>query len=104
MRLFRWMSALLLIAVTLPSWAQTENTDRIADELAGIQRTLDRLVRLLEAAEVRHEADLLLRRMGLMERRLAPLQGRVDETQGEVHGLETEIRGQQGGSGSDVDS
>jgi chromosome segregation ATPase len=91
MRLALVSLALVFAVSTTPAQVPPES-ERIADELADIHLTLKRLVQLLEAAEARNDADLLLRRIDLMERRIAPLQGRVDSTQSEAHGLENEIR------------
>jgi hypothetical protein len=53
----------------------------MAEELAGIRVSLDRLVTLMET-HVRHQrVDLLIRRITLRERRIDPLQGRLREAE-----------------------
>jgi chromosome segregation ATPase len=60
-------------------------------DLAGIQRSLDRLVELLEVHLEHQRVDLLLKRIQLKERRLEPSERRLRDAEGELEGLQSEI-------------
>jgi hypothetical protein len=79
-----------LLAVPMAR-AQPGEPDRMVEELAGIRGALSRIVQLLEAAQTRGEADLLLRRIEVMERRIAPLQSDVSQARSEIRGIESEL-------------
>jgi hypothetical protein len=90
------LTALVLsIASTL---ASAQQQDRVADGgaaapgLAGIQRSLDRLVELFEAQVEHQRVDLLLKRIELKERRLEPAERRLRDAQASLEGREDEIK------------
>ena len=74
-----------LIAVPA-SRAQDAATARVAEEIAGVHASLDRLVELLETLLENQQVDLLLKRIDLLERRLEPTARRV---RGAENGLES---------------
>jgi hypothetical protein len=61
-------------------------------ELAGIQRSLDRLVDLFEAHLEHQRVDLLLKRIQLKERRLEPAERRLRDAEGTLEGRKAEIK------------
>jgi hypothetical protein len=61
-------------------------------EMAGIQRSLDRLVDLFEAHLEHQRLDLLLKRIQLKERRLEPAQKRLRDAEARLEGREAEIK------------
>jgi hypothetical protein len=88
------LAALLTAAVLTP--ASPDQTAGAAEagpgaELAGIQRSLDRLVELLEVHLAHQRVDLVLKRITLMERRLEPAEQRLRDAEAELHGRESEI-------------
>ena len=67
------IALLLLLMLVLPqARAQTVDGDAAAGELAGINRTLARLVGMFESSLRLQQADLVLKRIELRERRLEP--------------------------------
>jgi hypothetical protein len=60
-------------------------------ELAGIQRSLDRLVELFEAQLEHQRVDLLLKRIQLKERRLDPAERRLRDAEASLEGRESEM-------------
>ena len=97
MRILSSLALALLLVSTIPAARAQSATpqpgadSRLTEEVAGIHRALNRLIQLLEATEVRNDADLMLRRIALMERRVAPLQSRFGSARSEVDGLESEM-------------
>ncbi len=73
-----------------PALAQSD-PDRVADELAGLNRSVDRLVEMLERSIARQEIDLLLKRIELRERRLAPLERDLRGAEGELFDAKSEV-------------
>jgi septal ring factor EnvC (AmiA/AmiB activator) len=69
----KWILAglclLLFLAVSTPGRSQDT-----ADDMAGINRSLERMVVLLETLIGNQQVDILLKRIELQERRLAPLE------------------------------
>jgi chromosome segregation ATPase len=68
----------LLLACAAPAVAQQGaasegGTARLVEEVAGLRRSLDRLVVLAEGLTANQKIDQLLRRIELKERRLTPL-------------------------------
>ena len=63
-----------------------------APEMAGIQRSLDRLVELFEAHLEHQRADLLLKRIQLKERRLEPAEQRLRDAESRLEGRESEVK------------
>lgn len=61
-------------------------------EMAGIQRSLDRLVELFEAHLDHQRADLLLKRIQIKERRLEPAEQRLRDAESRLEGRESEIK------------
>jgi predicted RNase H-like nuclease (RuvC/YqgF family) len=94
----RWipaaLCAALLLAVTFPAAAQQSADDmkRLIDEVAGLNRSLDRLAAMLEQMMFQQEVDLLLKRIELKERRLEPMAGHLRSLQREYDGRKTEIK------------
>jgi hypothetical protein len=87
--------ALALSGLTSPVRAQPRSDDegaRLLEEVAGLNRSLDRLVALLERSLENQRIDLLLKRVDLKERRLAPLEAELRDAENEVLRAETEIR------------
>jgi hypothetical protein len=84
----------LLMASTFTSAQQQEGgaaAGAAAPDLAGIQRSLDRLVELFEAQLEQQRVDLLLKRIALKERRLEPAERRLRDAQGNLEGRDAEV-------------
>jgi len=63
---------LLSLGPTLPAAAQAGDGSALVDEVAGLNRSLARLVGLLESSLHHQRVDLVLKRIALRERRIAP--------------------------------
>ena len=61
------------------------------EEVAGINRSLARLVDMLETIRDNQKVDLLLKRIELKERRLAPLETRLRDAESRCEGIQREI-------------
>jgi len=59
----------------------------VAEELAAIRQSLDRLVGLLESLERRQQSDLLMKRIEMKERRIAPLEQKLRQNLDEQDSL-----------------
>jgi septal ring factor EnvC (AmiA/AmiB activator) len=66
------LCVLLFLAVSPPILSQDE-----AEDMAGINRSLERMVVLLETLIGNQQVDILLKRIELQERRLAPLESEL---------------------------
>ena len=67
------------------------NPAELVEHVAGLQRSVDRLVDLLAYYLEHQEADLLLKRIELRERRLAPIEGELRKARREVVELNTQL-------------
>jgi len=90
------LAAVLTVATLAPASAQQQvaaaDDGRPSSEMAGIQRSLDRLVQLLEEHIEHQRADLLLKRIQLKERRIAPAERRLRDAETSLLGREAEIK------------
>ena len=85
----------LLMASTLTSARQQDggvDGGAAAPGLAGIQRSLDRLVELFEAQLEHQRVDLLLKRIALKERRLEPAERRLRDAQANLERRDAEVK------------
>lgn len=80
-------------ALADPAPAAPSATSALEQEIAGIHRTLDRLVALLETVRDNQRVDLLLKRIELKERRLAPLENRWQSALDRIESLQSEATG-----------
>ena len=64
----------------------------LAEEVRGIRQSLDRLTRMLEQMQFRHEVDLMFKRIELRERRLAPLERRLRSIENDVRSHEDQLK------------
>ena len=64
----------------------------LLDEIAGLNRSLDRLVTLLEGVLQNQKVDLLLKRIELRERRIAPMESRLRGLEADLTDGEGETR------------
>jgi hypothetical protein len=84
------VAGLILVAVAVPqaqgqdSLAAEKEAVTLAEELAGLNDTLDRMALLLERSIALQGADFLLRRIELKERRLRPMESQLRTTQNEI--------------------
>jgi chromosome segregation ATPase len=67
---------LILGTASMPSRAE-EDMDDLVDEMADINRSLERMAVLLETLIGNQQVDILLKRIELQERRLAPLESEL---------------------------
>jgi len=65
---------------------------RLVDEVAGLNRSLDKLAVMLEQMMFQQEVDLVLKRIELKERRLEPMAGHLRSLQREYDDRKTEIK------------
>lgn len=77
--------SVLMVAAFIPAPAVRAQSDvateRVADELAGLRSTVERLVRLMESQLAQRDVELLFRRIEMKERRVAPMEGRLRDLQ-----------------------
>jgi len=96
----RWTLAALCTALLLAAapvaFAQGpspgEDMSRLVDEVAGLNRSLQKLTVMLEQVMFQQEVDLLLKRIELKERRLEPMASHLRSLQREYDGRKTEIK------------
>ena len=93
----RWslvtLCGLLALACLPPAMAQAgpgPERDTLAEQLAGLNRSLERLVVLLESSLENQKVDLLLKRINLRERRLAPLESELRSSRNAIADSESE--------------
>jgi hypothetical protein len=94
-RLLFGVLVLLLIGSGAPTRAQPlpdAGVERLVEEVAGLNRSLERLVVLLEGSLANQQVDLLLKRIDLKERRLAPLSAELREAEKSAVRAASEIR------------
>jgi len=88
-------ASVMAIVWTFPSAQQPGaggDREPAASEMAGIQRSLDRLVELFEAHLEHQRVDLLLKRIQLKERRLEPAEQRLRDAEANLEGRDSEIK------------
>jgi len=73
-----------------PARAQVDAA-ALTEEVAGVNRSLERLVSLLERSLNHQRIDLVLKRIDLKERRLAPLESELRKAENTVLRTESEI-------------
>jgi len=92
--LFLLCAAVFLGGVGLvPAQEPTENpTEQLARELARLNRSLDRIVGLMEDVASYDRIELVLRRIDLKERRLAPLEAQMRRVDSEMFDHKSEMK------------
>ena len=88
--LLLWMAWTPAPRAAEPSPADEGSAGLIA-EVAGLNRSLDQLVKLLRSGVAHQKIDVMLRRIELKERRMAPLEGRLRGTQDSILNLRSEV-------------
>ena len=63
----------------------------LLEQVTGVNRSLERLVNLLEDSLDRQQIDLLLKRIELRERRLAPLEAQLHRAENRLSNAEDEV-------------
>lgn len=88
------LAALTPVIAQAPAGAQSPAGDmsRLVEEVAGLNRSLDRLAVMLEQVMFQQEVDLVLKRLELKERRLEPMAGHLRSLQREYDDRKTEIK------------
>jgi chromosome segregation ATPase len=81
----------ILAIASMPVAAQTDQA-ALAEEMAGINRSLERMVLLLETLIGNQEQDILLKRIELMERRLAPLESELRRAERAMIDVEARVK------------
>jgi len=87
-----------LLAVGLfPAHAQPpapsgDETARLVEEVAGLHRSLDKLVVMLEQVIYQQQVDLMLKRIELKERRLDPMASHLRSLQREYDDRKSELK------------
>jgi hypothetical protein len=82
---------MLFLASLQPARAQPAPGETLVEQVAGLNRSMQRLVTLLERSLDQQEADLLLKRIDLRERRLAPLERELRSTKSGLLNDEAEM-------------
>jgi hypothetical protein len=73
--------------------AQTgDETARLVDEVAGLNRSLEKLVVMLERVMYQQEVDLMLNRIELRERRLEPMASHLRSLQREYDDRKSDLK------------
>jgi len=80
-----------MLGMVAPLHAQTD-TGRLVEEVSGLNRSLERLVVLLERSLANQQVDLLLKRIDLKQRRFAPLEAELRDAENTVLRTESEIQ------------
>lgn len=89
------LCAMLFLGTPGPVSAQDsqENpTEQLARELARLNRSLDRIVGLMEDSASYDRVELVLRRIDLKERRLAPLEAQMRRVDTQIFDHKSEIK------------
>lgn len=86
-------TAALLVAGSPAVVAQQDTDDlpRLVEEMSGVNRSLDQLVRLMESILEQQKTDLLLKRIEMKERRVSPLEAEMRNARNTASGISTEI-------------
>jgi flagellar biosynthesis chaperone FliJ len=82
---------LLGLSLASPVAAQGD-VGALAEEVAGVNRSLARLVELLEDSLANQRVELVLKRIDLKERRLAPLETELRDAENTVLRTESELQ------------
>ena len=83
---------LALIAIAaMPAGAQ-EPSEKLAEDIAGIDRSLERMAVLLETLIGNQQIDILLKRIELKERRLAPLESELRRAERALIDIESRVK------------
>jgi chromosome segregation ATPase len=69
-----------------------DQTARLVQEVAGLNRSLDHMVAMLEQVIRNQKVDLLLKRIEIKERRLAPMASDLRSMESEYDNRKTEIK------------
>jgi chromosome segregation ATPase len=69
-----------------------DQTARLVQEVAGLNRSLDHMVAMLEQVMSNQKVDLLLKRIEIKERRLAPMASDLRSMESEYDNRKTEIK------------
>jgi len=89
-----WLLGIALVLVgTSVSYAQAEPAElpRLTEEVAGVNRSLDRLVGLLVTMLEQQKTDLLLKRIEMKERRVLPLEQEMRRARNTASNIGVEI-------------
>ncbi len=89
---FVLLPAALLTAAVAPPPPPAADPAPLVDELADLNRSVDRLAGLLERLIQHQRVDLLIKRIELRDRRIEPMQRRVRSLESDVESAESEIR------------
>jgi len=86
-----------LAAGLFPAHAQPpapagDETARLVDEVAGLNRSLEKLVVMLEQVMYQQQVDLMLKRIELKERRLEPMASHLRSLQREYDDRKSELK------------
>jgi chromosome segregation ATPase len=82
---------LLILAAALPARAQ-DDTARLVEEVAGLNRSLDRMAGMLETLIGNQHVEILLKRIELKERRLEPLESELLRAERAQTDLEARVK------------
>jgi chromosome segregation ATPase len=84
---------LLVALCALPAAAQQQPdpATRVADELAGVNRSLDQLVTMMQTMMEYQEIDLVLKRIEMKERRVLPLESALRNARETVTSVSSEL-------------
>jgi chromosome segregation ATPase len=87
----------LLAAWLFPTLAQPpapagDETARLVDEVAGLNRSLERLVVMLEQVMYQQQVDLVLKRIAMKERRLDPMASHLRSLQREYDDRKSDFK------------
>jgi predicted RNase H-like nuclease (RuvC/YqgF family) len=85
------LSLALITIAAMPARAQ-EGVGQLADDLAGINRSLERMAGMLEILIGNQQVEILLKRIEMKERRLAPLESELRRAERALVDLEARVK------------
>jgi hypothetical protein len=86
------LAGLCLAVLSFANMPAGSQQERPVDDLAGINRSLERMVVLLETALEHQEVDILLKRIELKERRLIPLESELRRAERSLLDMQSRLK------------
>lgn len=86
------LAGLCLAVLTFGIMPAGSQQDRPVDDLAGINRSLERMVVLLETMLDNQDIDIILRRIELKERRLLPLESELRRAERSLLDMQSRLK------------
>jgi len=91
----KWILAglcLVVLAIAVSPARAQDASGQLAEDVAGINRSLERMANLLETLIGNQQVDILLKRIELKERRLAPLESDLRRAERALIDIESRVK------------